>query len=119
MKKLVFLTALSLMVSIGTTAHAKTCEEKLKSAINKGIVADYHECERYGRENCRSTGQGEISRLCMQFGFTPHLEQRQLRWSDVDTVAIERKQTNGKQRVLEKIRVRAETSKVRNNRTYY
>ncbi|ATF09871.1 hypothetical protein BTN50_1391 [Candidatus Enterovibrio altilux] len=36
-------------------------------------------------------------------------------WSDVD---IERRQTNGKQRVLAKIRVRAETSKVRNNRVF-
>ncbi|WP_201260729.1 hypothetical protein [Candidatus Enterovibrio altilux] len=42
-------------------------------------------------------------------------EQRQLCWSDVD---IERRQTNGKQRVLAKIRVRAETSKVRNNRVF-
>ena len=43
-------------------------------------------------------------------------EQRQLRWSDVD---IERRKTNGKQRILAKIRVRAETSKVRNSRVFY
>ena len=36
MKKLVFLTALFLMIFVGTTAHAKTCEEKLTNANNKG-----------------------------------------------------------------------------------
>ena len=43
-------------------------------------------------------------------------EQRQLRWRDVQ---IERKTTNGEQRVLAKINVRAETSKVRTSRTFY
>ena len=43
-------------------------------------------------------------------------EQRQLRWRDVQ---IERRTTNGEQRVLAKINVRAETSKVRTSRTFY
>ena len=43
-------------------------------------------------------------------------EQRQLRWRDVQ---IERKTTNGELRVLAKINVRAETSKVRTSRTFY
>ena len=38
------------------------------------------------------------------------------RWSDVD---IERRKTKGTQRILAKIRVRAETSKVRNSRVFY
>ena len=43
-------------------------------------------------------------------------EQRQLRWRDV---AVERRTTNGDERVLAKINVRAETSKVRTSRTFY
>lgn len=43
-------------------------------------------------------------------------EQRQLRWSDV---AVERKKTGNAERILAKINVRAETSKVRNSRIFY
>lgn len=42
-------------------------------------------------------------------------EQRQLRWSDV---TIERRKANGEERVLARIHVRAETSKVRHSRIF-
>ncbi len=43
-------------------------------------------------------------------------ELRQLRWSDV---TIESRNSNGEERLLAKIQVRAETSKVRNSRLFY
>lgn len=43
-------------------------------------------------------------------------EQRQLRWSDV---SVERRQSAGTSKILMKIHVRAETSKVRSSRTLY
>ena len=107
MKKLVFLTALFLMIFVGTTAHAKTCEEKLTNALDKGRIDSLDSCKHMGMKMCGPTSSEDITAICVSLGLT-----RVQTWRDVDRVAIE-------QRVLKQIRVRAETSKVRNNRTYH
>ena len=87
-KTIILFAFLSLMISVGTTAHAATCVEKIKAKVAHGKITTFVECVKFGLKSCRQASEAEIEKICSSFGLNS--EQS---WSDVvvDRVAIEQR----------------------------